>query len=170
MMAEFGIARASVREVMRILETEGLVTVQRGNVGGAVVHAPDPHGAAYLLGLVMQANRVTLADLSMALLTLEPACARFAADRADRNETVVPLLDALNKRAEAVVDNDPEEFTQIQREWHHALIENCGNRTMVYTLSTVETVWSYHVSRETAAAAAAGSKSIEFTRATLQVH
>ena len=37
---EFGVSKPSMREAMRILETEGLLTVQRGNVGGAVVHTP----------------------------------------------------------------------------------------------------------------------------------
>lgn len=45
LIAEFGVSPPSVREAMRILETEGLITVLRGNVGGAVAR-PAPHPAA----------------------------------------------------------------------------------------------------------------------------
>src|SRR5580704_17074489 len=48
---EFGVSPPSIREALRILENEGLVTVRRGRSGGAVVHRPKPEGAAYLLGL-----------------------------------------------------------------------------------------------------------------------
>src|SRR3954462_298831 len=51
LLEEFGTSKASAREAFRILETEGLVTVLRGNVGGAVVHRPKPETAAYMLGL-----------------------------------------------------------------------------------------------------------------------
>ena len=66
-MSEFGVSYPSIREAIRILETEGLVTVRRGNVGGAEVHRPDESSAAYHLGLALQGGRVTLGDLA-------PAC------------------------------------------------------------------------------------------------
>ncbi|ADP81317.1 regulatory protein GntR HTH [Pseudofrankia inefficax] len=169
LMAEFGIARASLREVMRILETEGLVTVRRGNIGGAVVHAPDAGGAAYQLGLVMQSHRVTLADVSTALLNLEPLCARLAAGRDDRQQTVVPLLVALNERAEASLDTSPEEFARILSAWHRTLVEHCGNHTMYLTLAAVDRVWSYHVPREVDTAAAGGGP-VPAARASLRTH
>ena len=81
---------------MRILETEGLVSVRRGNRGGAVVHAPAKASAAYMLGLLLQSDYVPLADLGTALQELEPMCAALAAKRPDRGETLVPKLKELN--------------------------------------------------------------------------
>ena len=40
LVEQFNVSLVSLREALRILETEGLVSVRRGNRGGAVVHAP----------------------------------------------------------------------------------------------------------------------------------
>ena len=56
-MAEYSVARASLREAMRILETEGLITILRGSKGGAVVRTPKAANAAYTLGLVLSVQR-----------------------------------------------------------------------------------------------------------------
>src|SRR5665213_2233949 len=60
LLDEFGVSPPSMREALRILETEGLVTVQRGNVGGAVVHQPQVAKVAYMMALVLQARTVAL--------------------------------------------------------------------------------------------------------------
>ncbi len=82
LVEQFNVSLVSLREALRILETEGLVSVRRGNRGGAVVHAPAKTSAAYMLGLRLQSESVELGDLGMALQELEPACAALAAQRA----------------------------------------------------------------------------------------
>ena len=143
LIAEFRVSRPSIREAMRILETEGLVSVRRGNVGGAEVHAPKPLNAAYMLGLVMQSQQVTLTDVASALRILEPACAALAAGRADRATSVLPTLHDLNAQAEAHIEDGPD-FTRLARQWHGAMVDSCGNSTMILLVGTLESVWSHH--------------------------
>src|ERR1700709_957796 len=88
---EFGTSSASVREGLRILEGEGLVTVRRGRLGGAVVHAPAGGRAAYMMGLVLESRNGRLREIGQSLLDLEPICAGLCAERKDRRRTVVPL-------------------------------------------------------------------------------
>lgn len=140
---EFRVSRPSIREAMRILETEGLVSVRRGNLGGAIVHSPSARSAAYMLGLVLQSDRVTLADLAAALCALEPACAALAAERGDRSTEVVPRLRRLNAEADQQLSNGPV-FTRLAREWHATIVRSCGNETMALIVGTLETVWSHH--------------------------
>ena len=68
---QFNVSLVSLREALRILENEGLVSVRRGNRGGAVVHAPAKASAAYMIGLLLQSDTVPLADLGEAGAVLD---------------------------------------------------------------------------------------------------
>ena len=96
LVEQFRVSLVSLREALRILETEGLVSVRRGNRGGAVVHAPAKASAAYMLGLLLQSDTVPLADLGTALQELEPMCAALAARRPDRGDELIPKLKEIN--------------------------------------------------------------------------
>src|SRR5438445_3633029 len=92
LVQEFGVSPPSIREALRILENERLITVRRGKVGGAVVHRPRPDSVGYSIGLVLQSERVRSTDLRAALAELEPVCAALCARRVDRQRAVVPKL------------------------------------------------------------------------------
>ena len=102
---QFGVAKSSMREALLILETEGLITVRRGNIGGSSVHLPTIESAAYSIGLSMSAGGATLGDVAEALQVLEPMCAAFCARLADRGEKLVPELDQLNSAYEDEIDD-----------------------------------------------------------------
>jgi GntR family transcriptional regulator, transcriptional repressor for pyruvate dehydrogenase complex len=141
LVGEFGVSYPSVREAIRILETEGLVTVRRGNVGGAEVHRPDESSAAYHLGLSLQARRVTLGDLAVGLQLLEPLCAAECARRKDRAEVVTPALEASIAES-ASVTSDGVAFTRVARQFHDLLVSFTPNATVRHVVGTLVTLWS----------------------------
>jgi GntR family transcriptional repressor for pyruvate dehydrogenase complex len=126
------------------LEAEGLITVKRGNVGGAVVHAPLASKVAYMLGMVLQSRSVPIRDVSNALARLDPACVAQCASRPDRRRTVVPILKANVKECTQLLD-DPSAFAAVARRFHQELVDNCGNETMIIVVGTLETLWTEHV-------------------------
>src|SRR5205814_3603635 len=71
LVERFGVSRPSLREALRILEAEGLISVIRGALGGVVVHVPDERLAAKTAALVMQTRNVTLADVYEARCIIE---------------------------------------------------------------------------------------------------
>ena len=145
LLLEFPVSKPSIREAMRILETEGLISVRRGNVGGAVIHSPKPKTAAYMLGMVLQADHVALADLAQALSEFEPACAIKAAESADRVVKLVPVLVGLNEELEARLGDGPA-FTLLARRFHDAVVQGGGNQTMALVTGALEQLWSNHES------------------------
>jgi GntR family transcriptional regulator, transcriptional repressor for pyruvate dehydrogenase complex len=141
LMEEFGVSLPSIREAIRILETEGLVTVRRGNVGGAEVHQPDEASAAYHLGLVLQGGRVGLGDLARAIQLLEPMCAAGCAQREDRATEVVPLL-AANVETSATLVTAGTEFGDVAREFHGLVVALVGNATIRHVVGSLVTLWA----------------------------
>lgn len=140
LIREFGVSPPSLREALRILENEGLITVRRGNVGGAVVHRPNAESAAYLFGLVLQAEQVPVADLGAAVGHLESLCARLCASRGDRRRTVVPELRRLLRAGEETLD-DPEAYELACEGFHDAIVALCGNRTIGMEVGALEWLW-----------------------------
>lgn len=162
LLEEFGVSKPSAREAFRILETEGLLTVQRGNVGGAVVHLPNPEAVAYTLSLVLQSRGVTLEDVGLALQQIEPMCAALCAARPDREKDVVPVLRAAHERlgsalSAPVGERDEQAVTDASRSFHEAIVETCGNDTMIVVAGALETVWSAHERSWSVRAAQAGN-------------
>ena len=139
----FGVAKSSMREALLILETEGLIKVRRGNVGGSTVHLPTIQSAAYTLALSMSAGGSTLRDIADALLILEPTCAALCAQLEDREETLCPELDRLNEAYEAAID-DGLAAIKLSREFHEAVVEGCGNPAFSIVTSSLSRVWSAH--------------------------
>lgn len=140
LVKEFGVSPPSLREALRILENEGLITVRRGNQGGAVIHRPTPDAAAYMFGLVLQAEGVPVADLAVALQHLETLCVGMCAKRSDRRRSVVPKLRRLHRASERVVA-DAVAFEEACREFHDSLVGSCGNQSIVLTVSALEWLW-----------------------------
>jgi GntR family transcriptional regulator, transcriptional repressor for pyruvate dehydrogenase complex len=141
LLQEFRVSRPSLREALRILEAEGLITVNRGNRGGSTVHVPRVGNAAYSVGLVLQSRGVQMTDLRDALQAIEPVCAGLCAAREDRLEEVLPRLRALQKD---VVDSvyDPVGFTLNSRRFHEGLVDSCGNETLKLVVGALESLWT----------------------------
>ncbi|HTF08928.1 MAG TPA: GntR family transcriptional regulator [Asanoa sp.] len=129
LVAEFRVSRPSIREAMRILEAEGLITVRRGNVGGAVVHRPEARHVAYAMAMVLESRGVTLDDVGVAMGQLEATSAGLCASRKDRARKVVPQLRRHNTAAEKAMD-DPMAFVRATSDFHSSLVELCGNDTL----------------------------------------
>lgn len=156
LVEQFNVSLVSLREALRILETEGLVSVRRGNRGGSVVHAPAKASAAYMLGLVLQSEHVRLTDVGVALQELEPTCAALGARREDRADTLVPELRHINQLMTEHIDDAPA-FTEIGRQFHDELVRGCGNHTVIAVVGSLETMWTSHEQQWAEKTAARGS-------------
>ena len=145
LFTEFGVGPPALREAIHILEVDGLVSVRRGNMGGAVVHLPSAERTAHMISMVLQSRSSTPADVSGALMHLEPICAGMCAARKDRMTEVVPYLQAEINCQERQFE-DTAQYVGNARRFHEALVSRCGNEPMILLIGSLELIWSAHES------------------------
>jgi len=145
LFGEFGVSPPALREAIHILETDGLISVRRGNVGGAVVHHPTAERTAHMISMVLQARAATPVDVSEALMHLEPICAGMCAAREDRMTEVVPYLQNEIDIQTAQFD-DVSQYVPNARRFHETLVSRCGNEPMILLIGSLELIWSTHES------------------------
>lgn len=80
LMAHFGVSRPTLREAVRVLESERLVEVRRGSRTGARVRVPGAEIVARPAGLLLELSGATIADLLTAKSGIEPMAARLLAE------------------------------------------------------------------------------------------
>jgi DNA-binding FadR family transcriptional regulator len=170
LLDSFGVSKQAVREGLRILELEGLITVRRGNVGGAIVHRPTHRGAAYSLGLVFQDRSVKLEELAFSLSVLEPLCARLCAARKDRRKVVVPALRAI--QADCVRDlEDVDGYLEGTSRFHSTIVSSCGNEPLAVVVGAIEEVWLAQVKEWGAQVTRAGAfPDLTYRKAGIEAH
>jgi DNA-binding FadR family transcriptional regulator len=133
LMAALGLARTTVREGLRILESQGLIEVRRGRQGGGRVTHPTVEYLAKSLALTLQLQGVTYRDLDEAAQLIEPALAgRLATEHTDEDMAV--LTAAVDRAAAAARANDRSAFGLAATAVHEAVSTRSGNTTLA-TLS-----------------------------------
>lgn len=82
LISTHGVSRATVREALRILESEQLIEVRRGRGGGILVRYPEATSIARSLSSILTLNQSPLRDIFDFRLVVEPSASRLAAERA----------------------------------------------------------------------------------------
>ncbi|TCK21979.1 FadR/GntR family transcriptional regulator [Pseudonocardia endophytica] len=141
LISRFGVSAPPLREALRILEVEGLITVRRGKVGGAVVHKPDGAMVSQAIGMALQAEQVALRDLAESLREWEPACAAACAGDTDHLDELAPFVEANLELTEAAIGDGPM-FTYRSRQFHDLIVARTPNSTTRLIVRSMVALWS----------------------------
>ena len=126
LLGVYNVSRPTLREALRILETDGLVTIKRGAQGGQV-HVPDVGVAARHVALQLQVRRTTMEDLFAARRVIEPGAVRMLAE-APSADVVAALRAQLD--VESGLLDEPDAFASAATRFHELLVELTGNNTL----------------------------------------
>jgi len=120
--AEFGISRTPLREALKVLASEGMVTLR-------------PRRGAY----VTEVSDQDLDDIFPVLALLEGRVAHEATERAKPEDLrrLVSIHDALERYADA---GDLDRFFEANQDFHRALLELAGNRWLAQVIHDLRRV------------------------------
>jgi DNA-binding FadR family transcriptional regulator len=140
MMAHFQVSRPTLREAVRVLESDRLVEVRRGSRTGAKVRVPGPEVVARPGALLLAISGTTLADVMSARMGIEPYAARLLAENGstEAHQQLRRLVDDLPQvREEGNV-------AQSSAELHRRLVELSGNATLAMVAGMLHEIAERH--------------------------
>jgi GntR family transcriptional repressor for pyruvate dehydrogenase complex len=124
MLEEYGVGRGTLRESLRFLELQGVISLKPGPGGGPVVQQPDASSLATSLTLLLQFANAPFRTIAEARIGLEPMIAQLAAER---------MSDVLLQDLKFSVDNMHEHldnqsvFLEENKRFHDVIAHGSGN-------------------------------------------
>lgn len=103
LLAEFQVSRPTLREALRVLESERLIQLSRGARSGATVIGPSIEAVSRYSGLYLASRGTTLAEIHQVRMLIEPPLAAFMAQY--RSEPHVRALGECVQRQQAALQN-----------------------------------------------------------------
>lgn len=124
MLPRYEVARGTLRESLRILETYGLITIKTGPGGGPVVADAGSRPLASVIALVLQMDRASFRAIVDARLALEPLLAREAAERRE-DEDLTEMRVSTDEMMENI--DDANAFLDYNHVFHSAVAKAAKN-------------------------------------------
>lgn len=126
LLEDFAVSRPTLRESIRRLEAQGIVSVKPGPGGGVLVGHPDTQQLAQAFSIFLFLNEVPFSMVLRARELIEPTLAYEAATHGSDDE-----FDMLEESVERLRQcSDEAEFLAENRRFH-ALIAQAGNNAVL---------------------------------------
>lgn len=134
LMEEYDVGRGTMREALRYLELQGVLTIKPGPKGGPVVASPDSRHLASTFALLMQFAGTRFRAVIEARTSLEPTTARLAAsfDGARVGQELLASVAAMEEQLD-----DAEFFLDENRRFHDLVAWGSGNPIFGYLINSL---------------------------------
>jgi GntR family transcriptional regulator, transcriptional repressor for pyruvate dehydrogenase complex len=140
LMAHFQVSRPTLREAVRVLESDRLVEVRRGSRTGAKVRVPGAEMVARPAALLLAISGTTLGDVMTARVGIEPYAARLLADEGtqDAHDELRGLVEVIPGAREA------GRLAQASADLHRRMVELSGNATLALIAGMLHEISERH--------------------------
>ena len=124
------VSRGTLREALKVLESQGLTRTKTGPGGGVFVESISTRQAIRLLDNLFLFRSPSIADIYAIRKLLEPELAAFVAGKLD--ETAISALQRTIRLYEDEPATAEEEYAQrlAELDFHAELARNCTNRAL----------------------------------------
>lgn len=134
LVTKSGLSRTSVRDALRVLESEGFVTTKVGRSGGSMVTLPGRDVVARSVELFVRMHGIRLGSLLECRVAVEPMLARLAA----RSRTAEQLEEITNLHAEFEESvGDVQSYKSKNLEWHLSVARASGNEPLIALIEAI---------------------------------
>ena len=137
MLELYGVGRGTLREALRFLEMNGVLTVKPGPGGGPVVAEPDAHDLASTLGLFLELKGTSFGAILEVREVLEPAIAGMAAKSASK-EIVAEIRKSVD-RMEANIGT-LELFLEENERFHTLVGSGAANPVFMLLIGSLDRI------------------------------
>jgi DNA-binding FadR family transcriptional regulator len=145
LMRQFGASRPTIREAIRILENELMVSVVRGSHAGARIHPPTVDAVARLAAFTLRAQGTTPADISLARSAVLALAAQAAAVRCTPLQ-IASLRDELNRASHILAhDGVGEAYRAAAVNLQQTVLDVAGNDTLSMISAMLQIVVEQHM-------------------------
>ncbi|MGK2871198.1 MAG: FadR/GntR family transcriptional regulator [Alphaproteobacteria bacterium] len=134
MVERYGVARATLREALRFLELQGVLSIKPGPGGGPVVDEPHTRNLASTLALMLQFLDTPFRSLIELRQVISPGMAAMAARNA-RHDDLERLKECIAKLRSCVGDNSA--YQDENRKFHDLVAWASGNPAIGLLVSSV---------------------------------
>ena len=131
-----GLSRASVREALRILEGEGLITTRTGRNGGSAVVRPTSAAIERSVRIFIRGQGIRLEAVLETRAAIEPPSARFAAMH--RTEADLEKIEHCQIKLEQASEaGDVDAYVRANLDWHVQVVRASHNELLIAFISAV---------------------------------
>jgi DNA-binding FadR family transcriptional regulator len=134
MVEKYGAGRGTVREALRLLEVQGVISLRPGPRGGPVLRTPDGSHLASTVVLLMQLQGAPFRTIVEVRSALEPMISSLAAARMDQG-SLAELADTIDQMHREM--DDQTSFLDANKRFHDVIARSSGNALLGYMIESL---------------------------------